>query len=194
MPLVTHRDHALELTQQFSAANASMPIFCTATHWNTEAILLPSQQIGEKYNLSPVPVAVAMTFIYSHMPQAKRITYSQHEVAGFISSMAHLKAQCDSRHAPYRSVAVLLYLDHADPRCDPWALRDGVPHLATVMFGAQKYALEDNLVWTNEYVRTYDKQVLVEGIFEELALRADCKASSAMPSSRKSCTTWQRLK
>jgi fructose/tagatose bisphosphate aldolase len=147
-----------------------MAIFCTAAHWNTEAILVAGQRIAEKYKLSQVPLAVAMTFTYPYMPQAKRMTYSGDERAGFLSNMAHLKALCDGPHAPYKNVVVLPHLDHADPKRDKWALTEGVPYLATVMFDAQKYPFEDNLAWTRDYVNTYGKKVLVEGIIEELSV------------------------
>ena len=176
MPLVTRREETLKITQQFRTDQASMAIFCTAAHWNTEAILLAAQHLAEKHGLARVAVAVAMTFTYPHMPQAKRITYSQHEITGFLSNMAHLKALCDGPHAPYANVIVLPHLDHADPQRDRWALTEGLPHLATVMFDAQKYPFEDNLAWTSEYVRTYGKQVLVEGIIEELSVAGKLQA------------------
>ncbi len=147
-----------------------MAIFCTAAHWNTEAILLAGQRISEKHNLAQVPLAVAMTYTYPYMPQAKRITYSGNAQAGFISQMEHLRALCGGPHTPYANVVVLPHLDHADPTRDRWALTDGLPYLATVMFDAQKYPLDDNLAWTRDYVATYGTQVLVEGILEELSV------------------------
>src|SRR5581483_5853844 len=108
------------------------------------------QRFAEKHRLSQVPLAVAMTYTYPFMPQAKRMTYSGDARAGFLSNMPHL--------------------DHADPRRDTWALTEGVPYLATVMFDAQKYSFEDNLTWTRDYVQTYGKRVLVEGIIEELSV------------------------
>ncbi len=170
MTLITQRDAAQHYTQLFRDRGASMAIFCTAAHWNTEAILVAAQRIAEKYGLREVPLAVAMTFTYPHMPQAARITYSGDPRAGFISNMEHLKALVDGPDAPYANVVVLPHLDHADPKRDWWALTEGLPYLATVMFDAQKYALEDNLAWTADYVRTYGDQVLVEGIFEQLSV------------------------
>jgi fructose/tagatose bisphosphate aldolase len=170
MALVTRRAEALEYTQLFRQCEASMAIFCTAAHWNTEAILLAGQRIAERYHLSQVPLAVAMTFTYPYMPQARRITYSGDPRAGFFSNMAHLKALCDGPDAPYASVVVLPHLDHADPERDRWALTEGLPYLATVMFDAQKYPFEENLVLTGNYVRTYGAKVLVEGIIEELSV------------------------
>ena len=167
MTLITRREEALEYTEVFRTCTASMAIFCTAAHWNTEAILIAAQRIAEKYQLREVPVAVAMTFNYPYMPQAKRMTYSRHEQAGFLSNMAHLKVLCDG---PYKNVVVLPHLDHADPQRDKWALTEGLPHLATVMFDAQKYPFEDNLAWTRDYVDTYGKDVMVEGIIEELSI------------------------
>jgi fructose/tagatose bisphosphate aldolase len=153
-----------------------MAIFCTAAHWNTEAILLAAQRVAERHHLAEVPVAVAMTYTYPYMPQAERITYSGHARAGFLSNMAHLKALCDGADAPYRNVAVLPHLDHADPVRDVWALTEGLSHLATVMFDAQKYPFEDNLAWTRDYVQTYGDKVLVEGIIEALSVEGQTAA------------------
>jgi fructose/tagatose bisphosphate aldolase len=176
MTLITRRDEALEYTRLFRQRGASMAIFCTAAHWNTEAILLAGQQIAEKYHLAQVPLAVAMTFTYPYMPQARRITYSGDARAGFLSNMAHLKALCDGPDAPYAGVVVLPHLDHADPQRDRWALTEGLPHLATVMFDAQKYPFEDNLAWTREYVAAWGRQVMVEGIIEELSVAGHTQA------------------
>lgn len=170
MSLVTRREEALEYTDLFRKCHASMAIFCTASHWNTEAILLAGQRLAEKHGLSQVPLAVAMTFTYPYMPQAVRITHSGNAPAGFLSNMAHLKILCDGPHAPYPNVVVLPHLDHADPKRDKWALTEGLPHLATVMFDGQKYPFADNLEWTREYVKTYGDQVMVEGIIEELSV------------------------
>jgi fructose/tagatose bisphosphate aldolase len=176
MTYITRRAEALEYTQFFRERGASMAIFCTASHWNTEAILLAGQRIAEKYHLSRVPLAVAMTFTYPYMQQAKRITYSGDERAGFLSNMAHLKALCDGPDTPYANIVVLPHLDHADPKRDKWALTEGLPYLATVMFDAQKYPLEDNMAWTRDYVETYGDRVLVEGIIEELSVAGQKQA------------------
>jgi fructose/tagatose bisphosphate aldolase len=153
-----------------------MAIFCTAAHWNTEAILLAGQRIAEKYKLARVPLAVAMTFTYPYMPQAKRTTYSGNEQAGFLSQMGHVKALCEGPGAPYPQVVVLPHLDHADPKRDRWALTEGLPHLASVMFDAQEHPFDDNLAWTGDYVATYGEEVLVEGIIEELSVAGQHQA------------------
>lgn len=167
MPIITRRDEAAELTQHFRDCGASMAVFCTASHWNTEAILLACQQFAEKHGLAQVPVSVALTFTYPSMPQAKRFTYSGDPRIGFLSHMGHLRALCDGT---YPNVTVLPHLDHADPKRDTWALTEGLPHLATVMFDAQKYPLEENIALTTQYVERYGKEVLIEGILEELRI------------------------
>ncbi|HVO43818.1 MAG TPA: class II fructose-bisphosphate aldolase, partial [Aggregatilineales bacterium] len=53
---------------------------------------------------------------------------------------------------------------------------EGLPHLATVMFDAQKYPLDDNLAWTRDYVNTYGQRVMVEGIIEELSVAGRTQA------------------
>jgi fructose/tagatose bisphosphate aldolase len=176
MPLITRREEALEYTQHFRNCGVSMAIFCTAAHWNTEAILLAAQQVAERCHLAEVPLAVAMTYTYPYMPQAERITYSGHAPTGFLSNMAHLKALCDGPDTPYKNVVVLPHLDHAEPKRDRWALTEGIPYLATVMFDAQKYPFEDNLAWTRDYVNQYGDRVLVEGIIEELSVEGQKQA------------------
>ncbi|MCL4247220.1 MAG: class II fructose-bisphosphate aldolase [Anaerolineae bacterium] len=170
MTYITQRTAAAEYTQHFRDRRVAMAIFCTASHWNTEAILLAAQRIGEKYHLHEIPVAVAMTGTYPHMPQMKRATYSGDARVGFLSMMTHLRLLTDGDDAPYRNVVVLPHLDHHDPVRDRWTLTEGVDHVATVMFDAQTYPLEDNIAMTREYVQTYGKQVLVEGIIEELSI------------------------
>jgi fructose/tagatose bisphosphate aldolase len=176
MSLVTARNVAFQYTKLFRQRKASMAIFCTAAHWNTEAILLAGQRIAEKYRLAQVPLAVAMTYNYPYMPQAQRVTYSRDPRAGFLSMMAHLEALCDGKDSPYANVVVLPHLDHADPKRDHWALTNGVPYLATVMFDAQKYTFEQNMAWTREYVATYGNEVMVEGVIEELSVAGQHQA------------------
>jgi fructose/tagatose bisphosphate aldolase len=176
LTLITRREEALEYTEHFRDCKASMAIFCTAAHWNTEAILRAGQRIAEKYHLTKVPLAVAMTFTYPYMPQAKRFTYSGHAQAGFLSNLAHLETLCSGPDSPYANVVVLPHLDHADPKRDEWALTEGLPYLASVMFDAQKYPLEDNIAWTRDYVQAYGKRVLIEGILEELSVAGHTQA------------------
>ena len=176
MSLITNRAEALEYTDLFRQRKASMAIFCTAAHWNTEAILLAGQRLAEKHNLARVPLAVAMTYNYPYMPQAQRATYSGNAWAGFVSQMAHLKALCDGPNTPYANVVVLPHLDHADPQRDRLALTNALPYLATVMFDAQKYSFEENLAWTHDYVAAHGREVVVEGIIEELSVAGQHQA------------------
>jgi fructose/tagatose bisphosphate aldolase len=170
LTLVTKRAEALEYTQLFRECGASMAIFCTAAHWNTEAILLAGQRIAERYRLTQIPLAVAMTYNYPYMPQAQRITYSGDARVGLMSNIEHLRLLCERESSPYSRVIVLPHLDHADPKRDQWALTEALPYLATVMFDAQKYSLPENIEWTRDYVQTFGDQVLVEGIIEELSV------------------------
>jgi fructose/tagatose bisphosphate aldolase len=170
MPYITQRGQAAEYHDLFRQRGATLALFCTASHWNTEAILLAAQRIGEKYRLSQVPVGVAMTGTYPHMPQARRATYSGDPRVGFLSVMAHLRLLTDGDAAPYHTVAALPHLDHHDPVNDRWALTEGVEHVATVMFDAQKYPLDENIALTRDYVANYGKHVMVEGILEELSV------------------------
>ena len=168
MALVTDKKESLKIFEKVAADNMSVGIFCTASHWNTEAILIAAQRIAEKYGYDNVPVVVASTFTYQHMPQAKRFLYCQDPVAGIISNLRHLDALTNGKYAPYKNVTVLPHLDHADPFRDHWALTVGSQYFSSVMFDAQCYEYEKNLEMTTDYIKYFGKDVLVEGIIEML--------------------------
>jgi len=171
--IITGRNQSLEVIERIKSHNTSLPIFCTGSHWNTEAILLAAKNIGLKYGISNVPVAIAMTFNYENMPQAQRITWTRDARLGFLSNIRHLKVMTDDTSSPYYGVNVLPHLDHADPISDLWALTEGTQFLASVMFDAQKYPLKGNLNLTRDYVKNYGKYVLIEGIMDELSVFRD---------------------
>jgi len=173
--IVTDRNCSAEIIERIKSQKVSLPIFCTGSHWNTEAILLAAKNIGEKYNIKNVPVAIAMTFNYIYMPQAQRVTHTNDARLGFISQMQHLMVLANDKKSPYHNVQVLPHLDHADPVKDKWALTEGTDYLASVMFDAQKYPLEENLKMTSDYVSTYKKKLMIEGIMDELSVSVSDK-------------------
>jgi fructose/tagatose bisphosphate aldolase len=168
--IIRGRKKALEVINRIKSRNTSLPIFCTASHWNTEAILLAAKNTGNKYHISNVPVAIAMTYNYDYMPQAQRITRSNDARLGFLSVMKHLQVLADDPGSPYYGLHVLPHLDHADPFRDKWALKEGTDFLASVMFDAQKYPLKENIELTTAYVKEYGKKILIEGIMDELSV------------------------
>jgi fructose/tagatose bisphosphate aldolase len=168
--IIKGREKALEVIERIKPLNTSLPIFCTASHWNTEAILLAARRTADKLGIRNIPVAVAMTFNYDYMPQAQRITKTKDARLGFISMMKHLEVLADDPSSPYYDVYVLPHLDHADPFRDKWALTEATGFLASVMFDAQKYPIEKNLELTKAYMKEYGKKVLVEGIMDELSV------------------------
>lgn len=168
--IITDRKKSEEIIHRIKGYSTSLPIFCTGSHWNTEAILLAAKKISEKYGIEHVPVSIAMTFNYDYMPQAKRITHVGDARLGFISNMQHLKVLTDDPKSPYYNILVLPHLDHGDPVKDKWALTEGTKYLSSVMFDAQKYPIEENIKLTKEYVKKYKDKVLIEGIMDELSV------------------------
>jgi fructose/tagatose bisphosphate aldolase len=168
--IITERKKSEEIIERIKSSITSLPIFCTGSHWNTEAILLAARRLAQKYDIKNIPVSIAMTFNYKHMPQAQRITYTNDARLGFLSNMGHLNVLAGDCDSPYYRVCVLPHLDHADPVLDKWALTHGTEYLSSVMFDAQKYPLEENIILTSEYVKEYSGKVLVEGIMDELSV------------------------
>ncbi|MBN1421036.1 MAG: class II fructose-bisphosphate aldolase [Planctomycetes bacterium] len=170
MAIITGRARAAEWVEEFRRRKASMALFCTASPWNTEAILLAARRFGDRHGIEHPCVGVGMTFTYKHMPQAKRVHHADDARAGFRMVMAALDVLAGEPDSPYASVVVLPHLDHAHPERDRWALTEGLPHLASVMFDAQEYPSEENVRLTAEYVAAHGREVLVEGILEMLAV------------------------
>ena len=170
MSIITDRDQALKTINGLTKKQISMAIFCTASHWNTEAVLLAASRFAKKHNIMKIPLAISMTFNYPYMPQSPRVTYNGDARCGFISIMEHMKVLCGEKDSPYENVAVLPHLDHADPARDKWALTEGLTYLASVMFDAQKYTPQENISMTGQYVKKYGDRVLIEGIMEELSV------------------------
>jgi fructose/tagatose bisphosphate aldolase len=168
--IITKRKDSEKIMARIKSQKVSLPIFCTGSHWNTEAILLAAKNIGEKYNIKDVPVAIAMTYNYEYMPQAQRVTYTRDPRLGFLSQMHHLRILGNDSKSPYYNVHVLPHLDHADPIKDKWALTDGTEFLASVMFDAQKFSLEDNIKMTSDYTKKYKTKLMIEGIMDELSV------------------------
>jgi len=168
--IVNKRKDSEKIIERIKSQKVCLPIFCTGSHWNTEAILLAAKNIGEKFNVKDVPVAIAMTYNYEYMPQAQRVTHTNDARLGFLSQMQHLRVLASDPKSPYYNVIVLPHLDHADPVKDKWALTEGTEYLASVMFDAQKYPLEDNLKMTSDYVSKYKSKLMIEGIMDQLSV------------------------
>jgi fructose/tagatose bisphosphate aldolase len=166
--IITGRKNSEKILERIKGSNTSLAIFCTGSHWNTEAILMAAKRVGEIYDIKDIPVAIAMTFNYEHMPQAQRITHLCDPRIGFLSMMKHLHILTNDPRSPYFGIFVLPHLDHADPVKDRWALTAGTEYLASVMFDAQKYPLDENIALTTEYVKDYKKDIFIEGIMDEL--------------------------
>ena len=171
MAIITGRGNVERIMERMRDKTVSLAIFCTASHWNTEAILLAAKRFSSKHGVSDIPIAVAMTYNYDYCPQAQRITYSRDAKTGFLSIMSHLYELCNRKDSPYNDVCVLPHLDHADFTRDHWALTEGLDYLATVMFDAQKYPYQENVEMTRNYVNAYRDRVLIEGIMDEISVK-----------------------
>lgn len=176
MPIIVDRNSSKEIFEKAESLDISIAIFCTGSFWNTESILLAAKKFCEKYNKESVPVVIATTFTYRHMPQAKRFLYCNDPREGLLSHMEHLKTLCTSKYATYRNIVVLPHLDHADPVYDKWALTVGTQYFSSVMFDAQRFPFEENIAITNDYVKDYGNDVLVEGIMEQLNVEGSATA------------------
>ncbi|MDR1797534.1 MAG: class II fructose-bisphosphate aldolase [Clostridiales Family XIII bacterium] len=170
MSFITDKEEAKGIFSLAAGKNVSIALFCTGSFWNTEAILLAASRFAEKRGIKDIPVVVAMTSLYAHMQQARRITYSKDPKIGLRTTFEYCRSLCEGPYAPYPNVAVMTHLDHADPKVDQWALTENTDLLTSVMFDAQVYPYEENLAMAKDYVQAYGDKVLVEGIIEGLAV------------------------
>ena len=172
MPVIHGRANALKVLERAKERNVSIPIFGTGSFWNIEAILIAAKNVKEKFQIPEMPVTISMTYTYPCMAQAKRITASAVPEIGFRSIMTQIRTLVDSPESPYKDIIVLPHLDHADPERDFWALTKGTGFLASAMFDAQRFPAEKNLEMTADYVKQYSKEILIEGIMDELPVEA----------------------
>jgi fructose/tagatose bisphosphate aldolase len=170
MPVITEREETLSILEEFRERGVCMAVLGTASPWNTEAILLAAKRYAEKKRIARPAVAIALTFNYPHMAQARRVTLSRDPVTGFRSIWTHLRELCGRPDSPYAGVRALPHLDHAHPVRDAWALTEGLQYLSSVMFDAQEFPLEENRRLTARYVRDHGDRTVVEGNFEGLAV------------------------
>lgn len=176
MAFITDREWAKDEMDKVVKKGASLAIFCTGSHWNTEAILKAAQNTALKYGLNRIPVAVAMTSHYVYMQQTRRVTRHGDAKTGLKAIMDYCKLLCDGPDSPYSNVDVLPHLDHGDPQKDKWELTEGLDYFSSVMFDAQKYSHSENLQRTREYVKQYGNKVLIEGAVESLGVSGMVKA------------------
>jgi len=170
MSFITDKDQGKAIIDDVVRKGATLALLCTASHWNTEAILRAAQAVAHRHNLKRVPVSVAMTSHYDFMQQTARVTRAGCAKTGLRAIMDYCKLLCDGPDAPYPEVDVLPHLDHADPVKDEWELTEGLDYFCSVMFDAQKYSYEDNTRLTADYVKKYSGKVLVEGAVETLGV------------------------
>lgn len=170
MAIITDRAMVEGIMQDARRDCVSVAMFCSASTWNNEAILMAAQRFGKKHGIKNVPVIVGMTGSYTHMPQCKRATYSLDLKAGFLSIIHSLQALTGEKDAPYYDVLVMPQLDHGDPVEDKWILEEGIKYLAGVLFDCQRFPFEDNVAMTSEYVKKFGGRVMVEAIMETLSV------------------------
>lgn len=176
MPVITDREEALKISDGLKKKGVPMCVFGTGSFWNTEAVLLAAQNFKKKNGIKDyIAVTAAITYDYSHMSQCSRFSYSKNLQVGLISNMNYLDELCGKPGSPYNDIVVLPHLDHADPVKDKWALTEGVDYFASVMFDAQTYSRDENIRLTSEYVDRYGKNVIVEGILDELSVNSELK-------------------
>lgn len=170
MAVITDRAMVEGIMQDARKKKVSLALFCTASAWNNEAILMAAQRFGKKHGIRHVPIIVGMTGSYTHMAQCKRTTYSHDLKAGFLSLVGSLQALAGEKDSPYYDVLVMPQLDHGDPERDKWILEEGIRYLAGVMFDGQRFPFEENLRMTGEYCKKYGGRVMVEAVMETLSV------------------------
>ena len=182
MPVVTNKSDSMYLSNLYKAKGIPVCVFGSSSYWNTEAVLLAGKKLKEKHSpSSPVVLVIAVTYLYKHMAQCGRFTYSQNPQLGMMTFMHFLGDLCDGPHAPYGDIYILPHLDHADPIMDKWALTEGREYFSSVMFDAQSYQFDENLKMTADYVRTYGNETVIEGIMDELTVSVSMAARKNAP-------------
>jgi fructose-bisphosphate aldolase class II len=99
---------------------------------------------------------------------------------GFKAIMEDIKLFM-SDASPYRDIRLLIHLDHAQPEADRRILEEELDDLATVMFDASIFPLEENIKRTAQFVERTKNLIRVEGAVDEISVKGKNRLSELTP-------------
>jgi len=180
MPIVKNPKEVEEIYDWLREENVCLPAFCTESFATTETILKAIHQAGIEYGIKSPPAIIALTASYPYRPQSINYTLARNSFLGFKAIIDDMKLFM-SDASPYRDIRLMIHLDHAQPEADRRILEEELDDLATVMFDASTFPLEENIKRTAQFVERTKNSIRVEGAVDEISVKGKSKLSELTP-------------
>lgn len=180
MAIIKDPKEVEEIYDWLREENICLPAFCTESFSMTETILKAMHQLGVEYGIKSPPAIIAFTASYPYRPQSMNYTLARNSFLGFKAIIEDIKLFM-SDASPYKDIRLMIHLDHAQPEADRRILEEELDDLATVMFDASIFPLEENIKRTAQFVERTKNLVRVEGAVDEISVKGKSKLSELTP-------------
>jgi len=167
MPLVTDRNHVLDVYSHAAARGWVLPNFCAENLTTMEAILSAAKDYGDSTGCADVPITVALTNLYSHRSQSRNYTHTRQWDIGLKLFMADL-AVLTGPGSPFERLNVLVHLDHVQHDLDEPLLAWDMNPFSSIMYDASAVPFERNIELTRRFVEERGQEIVVEGACDEI--------------------------
>jgi len=167
MPLITDRNAVLDTYARAAERGWVVPTFCAENLTTIEAILSATKDYADRIGMPDIPVAIAITNLYSHRSQTLNYTLTGDWRIGLKLWMADLRVltDCDS---PFAKLCVMSHLDHVQPDLNAELLKWDLRSFSSIMFDASALPFDENIKLTARFVEEYGGEIVVEGACDEI--------------------------
>lgn len=167
MPLITDRNAVLDTYARAAERGWVVPTFCAENLTTMEAILAAAKDYADRIGIPDIPVAIAITNLYSHRSQTLNYTLTGNWRIGLKLWMADLRVltDCDS---PFAKLLVMSHLDHVQPDLDAELLKWDLRSFSSIMFDASALPFDENINITARFVEEHGSEIVVEGACDEI--------------------------
>lgn len=167
MPLITAREAVLDVHAQAAQNKWVIPTICSENLTTTEAILSAALQHSRTINRPDIPIAVAITNMYSHRGQSVNYTHTKRWDIGLRLFLKELEV-LTGKGSPFERLRVMVHLDHTQWDTDEDLLRWDMRQFSSIMYDASHLPLEENIKKTARFVEENGDKIVVEGACDEI--------------------------
>ncbi len=168
MSIIRNAEEVRAIYREAGRKKWVIPCLCTENLTTSEAILTAAEEFRREKGLETLPITVAITCRYDHRSQAVNYTHTRRWDIGLRLFTEEMKVLCEGENAPFRSLQVLLHLDHIRPESDGELLEQGLEDYASIMYDASSLPLEENIEMTAAFVAARRGDILIEGACDEI--------------------------
>jgi fructose/tagatose bisphosphate aldolase len=162
MPLVSGRNHVLDVYAEAAERQWVLPCFCTENLTTTEAVLAATLERGQLLGQDDLPICLGITSQYPGRTQAAYYTHTRRWDTGLKLYLADLRVLTEPP-SPFANLRVLAHLDHTQHDADRPLLAWDLTPFSSIMFDASTLPWEENIAATARFMETRGHEIVVEG-------------------------------